>query len=444
MANFKDGAIGIVATAPSPATTGTALIMQTGHGARQAATPYFATAYPPGVLPNPSNWEIVQVTARSTDTITIVRAQKGSSAQSIGAGWIIANAIYADDVYNAGVSAPEVLSGTPNGTLTTFGLSQSYSSLLGLYKNGVYMRPGSGNDYTLNAAGNQVTFATAPANGSVLVAIGIIGGQVNVATSNSKSPPEVPAGLVNGTNKAYTLSRGYIPGSTLGFVNGILQQPGVHYQETSPVTGLVTFDDAPLTGDNVLFVYDWSTGIAGNAATVGGKTAAELAQIGDITMSLRASPGINRLFMAGQTLNKADYPLFWAMIGSNPAYITASTTLTFTLADMRTRVPVGKAATGTFAVLAAMMGTETETLTTAQMPSHDHSTAWKNFMPSGTGSLALNDRGGDGILVSDNAAHGSNGEDLGNNRSMINNEGGGTAHNNIQPSIVVNFEVIVG
>lgn len=99
-------------------------------------------------------------------------------------------------------------------------------------------------------------------------------------------------------------------------------------------------------------------------------------------------------------------------------------------------VVVGKTATGTFSVAGSTGGAETHTLTVAQMPSHDHATNWRPFMSSGTGSFTLNDRGGDAIVISDNAAHGSNGENLGDVRSIVNHEGGGTAHNNLQPYIV--------
>lgn len=45
----------------------------------------------------------------------------------------------------------------------------------------------------------------------------------------------------------------------------------------------------------------------------------------------------------------------------------------FNVPDLRGRVAVGKAASGTFGTLAASGGSETVTLTTAQLPSHTHS-----------------------------------------------------------------------
>jgi hypothetical protein len=76
-----------VATIPSPATSGTTLIVTAGHGTRFPATPFKALVWAgPGTQPNQAsggNAEIVNVTNISTDTLTIVRAQDGSTARSI-------------------------------------------------------------------------------------------------------------------------------------------------------------------------------------------------------------------------------------------------------------------------------------------------------------------------------------------------------------------------
>lgn len=169
--------------------------------------------------------------------------------------------------------------------------------------------------------------------------------------------------------------------------------------------------------------------------------------VGDIVMTLNSTPAPGRVFMDGSTYTKAGYPLLYQHVVNNPAYGTtggASGSETFTLSDMRERMPFGKSQNSPFTTLGYKMGTKEETLTIAQMPSHDHATNWGLFMPNGTGSLALNDRGGDRIMVTDNAAIPAYGESLGDNRSMINNEGSGQAHNNMPPVIVVNYEVIAG
>lgn len=82
----KNLAFATVATAPTPATSGTSLVLTAGHGARMPAAPFNATVGPASTMPDPSNAEIVKVTAVSTDTLTIVRAQEGTVARSVVAG----------------------------------------------------------------------------------------------------------------------------------------------------------------------------------------------------------------------------------------------------------------------------------------------------------------------------------------------------------------------
>jgi hypothetical protein len=79
-----------VVTPPSPATSGTSLVVTTGEGTLFPAAPFNAIVYPFGQQPTQANSEIVRVTVVSTDTFTIVRNQEGGSVRSILAGFVIA------------------------------------------------------------------------------------------------------------------------------------------------------------------------------------------------------------------------------------------------------------------------------------------------------------------------------------------------------------------
>jgi len=104
MANKKDLATGLIGTAlTSSATT---LVLQTGYGAGMPATPFFLTLTPVGQLSTLGNSEIVSVTARSTDTLTIVRAQKGTTAKAFAVGDIVANGVYVDDILITSLANP--------------------------------------------------------------------------------------------------------------------------------------------------------------------------------------------------------------------------------------------------------------------------------------------------------------------------------------------------
>ena len=93
---LKNFAYSLVATAPSPATSGTSLVVTAGQGAYFPATPFDATIWPSGVQPTNTNAEIVRVTNVSTDTFTITRAQYGTTAQSIAVGYQIAQTVDAN------------------------------------------------------------------------------------------------------------------------------------------------------------------------------------------------------------------------------------------------------------------------------------------------------------------------------------------------------------
>ena len=85
------------------------------------------------------------------------------------------------------------------------------------------------------------------------------------------------------------------------------------------------------------------------------------------------------------------------------------------------RVLVGKANSGTFATVGATMGEKTHTLTIAEMPTHTHTmnnNTLVNRNIAGTGGA----QGTMTVLAS---------------TLSVNPTGGGQAHNNIQPSIVV-------
>lgn len=75
-----------VATAPSPATSGTSLVVAAGEGARFDTPSFNAIIAPADAQPTSANAEIVRVTGISTDTLTITRAQESSSARTVVVG----------------------------------------------------------------------------------------------------------------------------------------------------------------------------------------------------------------------------------------------------------------------------------------------------------------------------------------------------------------------
>jgi hypothetical protein len=117
----KNFALSLVAVAPSPATSGTALTVTSGEGVLFPAAPFNATIAPPSGLPTSANAEIVRVTARSGDVLTITRAQEGSTARAVQVGDLIAATITVKAVADleSGSNFPQLA--TP-GTVTAAGV----------------------------------------------------------------------------------------------------------------------------------------------------------------------------------------------------------------------------------------------------------------------------------------------------------------------------------
>ncbi len=122
----KNFSYSTVATAPSPATSGTSLTVATGDGALFPAPStdgaFNLTVWPTGVSPLSSNSEIVRCTARSGDVLTITRTQEGTSARTIVVGDQIALTITKKVITDIETTSPDptvILVPPPTGVSAT-------------------------------------------------------------------------------------------------------------------------------------------------------------------------------------------------------------------------------------------------------------------------------------------------------------------------------------
>lgn len=116
-ANF---AVSTVATAPSPATSGTSLTVASGNGVLFPAVPFNATVWPVSAFPSAANAEIVRVTVVSGDVLTITRAQEGTSAQSVDTTYAIAAAVTAKSLTDIQSNLVDTTTGQSVGGVKTF------------------------------------------------------------------------------------------------------------------------------------------------------------------------------------------------------------------------------------------------------------------------------------------------------------------------------------
>lgn len=121
----KNFSYSTVATAPSPASSGTSLVVQSGDGTKFPAVPFPVTIWPVGSQPTTANAEIALVTAISTDTFTITRAQDGSSARTVLVGDQISATITSAMLTAIEVNTPVIqtitLTGSQNDVALTTG-----------------------------------------------------------------------------------------------------------------------------------------------------------------------------------------------------------------------------------------------------------------------------------------------------------------------------------
>jgi len=281
---IKNLAMGVVVTPPSTPTAGTTATLRAGEGAYFGTSfPFLATTAPPDQLSNPNYAEIILVTGKSTDTLTFVRAKRGTTAKSIAANWIIANGIYVEDVNGVAVTvATAAATATKVGTTTDADYTPALGDkLLVTFSNGMNVASptlnidGSGAK-AINVGNTAVTTALFNTTSAVTVPMWYDGtayqlyGSYTGLGSNGFIPDQTPTGTVDGTNKVFTTAAAYVPGSLKVFINGWKQKTTTHFVETTPASGVFTMDEAPLTGDLITVEYQIVVTTTGNADTVDG------------------------------------------------------------------------------------------------------------------------------------------------------------------------------
>lgn len=138
------------------------------------------------------------------------------------------------------------------------------------------------------------------------------------------------------------------------------------------------------------------------------------------------------LLCEGQSLIRADHPALFAVLGTT--YGSASGT-TFSIPDLRGRTPVGvDGSAGRLSgsdALGQSAGAQTHTLAVSEVPTHDHDINI-DFID---GSISHNHGSRSGYVMQGSLNRQGSASDT----TAIQPVGGGAAHNNMQPYLIVNF-----
>ena len=153
---------------------------------------------------------------------------------------------------------------------------------------------------------------------------------------------------------------------------------------------------------------------------------ATTAAVGTNTTQVATTAFVQAATPSAATINNLVYPVgsvyVNATVATNPATLLGVGTW---VAYGEGRVPVGKAGSGTFNTLGATGGAETHTLTLNEIPSHNHNNGSYQYLLLSNGSATVKDT--DSSAGEPNLAQ----------QAAIQAQGGGAAHNNLQPYIVV-------
>lgn len=258
-----------------------------------------------------TNVEIVKVTARSGNTLTVVRGQDDTTARAFSSGdkaELRVVAALLEDVKTEVTSTLSVDTFTGDDSTTAFTLSQAPSSEdnLIVFIEGVYQNPG---DFTLS--GTTLTLDSAPLVGRKIVAY-----HVSAAVSgNNLNHDQFTA---DGSTAAFTLSISPIhENNTQVFIDGVYQQ-----KDSYAVSGTtLTLDDNPSNGAKVEVMTFTQTDVNTIPASfVAGLT--EVAAVGsDHLLVYDATDGALKKALASDLIET---------VGATPTFSTANITNTTT------------------------------------------------------------------------------------------------------------------
>jgi microcystin-dependent protein len=231
------------------------------------------------------------------------------------------------------------------------------------------------------------------------------------------------------------------------------------------VQRLVEIDEALLflvTGALAELADDWRFEETGALTSEGAKDAistmlwcfmeaCEVVSIGSISMYAGATPPDKWLLCEGQSLLRADYADLFDIIGVGYGFADSTH---FNLPDMRFRSPMHpgtSADTLDTLGLAGALGENRHTLSTIELPAHNHTITdpghtHRERVGNGANAFILGAGGGANPTVGNGTTTNTVANETGSKTTgiTIDNRGGGAAHNTLHPVLGINFIIFTG
>jgi microcystin-dependent protein len=183
--------------------------------------------------------------------------------------------------------------------------------------------------------------------------------------------------------------------------------------------------------------------------------------VGTVSQTARASAPTGYLICDGSAVSRTTYSDLFDAIGT--AYGVGDNSTTFNIPNLKGKVPVGRDSSQTeFDTLGETGGEKTVALSEGNLPSHSHSMAhthtfsgttssdgnhahntWNLYTVAAGGGAVMTGAPGDGRGNATDAqgthSHTYSGTTSGSSSANTGSVGSGTAHNNLQPYVVLNY-----
>jgi microcystin-dependent protein len=292
-----------------------------------------------------------------------------------------------------------------------------------------------------NTTGAFTLTMTTPAGSSLSVVIpsgGPYGVVCNSTTGISVYQSLIPDGSITAAKLFATT------GSTAGTYQVVLSD--------TPTITTPTISSPNLTGTPVTPTATAGTSTTQVASTAFVQTAAGITTpSGSVSAYAGSAAPTGWLLCSGAAVSRATYAALFAIVGTTYGIGDGSTT--FNLPDLRGRAVAGVDNMGGTAAnritsggsgivgttLGASGGLQTHTLLTAETPAHSHFIA----SPGGVGSGALSNSNYVDYSMTSYATGNNNyvlyGTSAASDRGLTSSTGGGGAHNNTQPTMMLNY-----
>lgn len=371
------------------------------------------------LLDTDGNMEIVKVTGRATDVFTVTRAQESTTAKDFNAGSRVELRITAQSVLDTVSSSINTLG------LSSFGITASAAEINVL--DGV-----TANTAELNLL-DGVTATTNELN--ILDGVTATASDINKLVGLTSTTAELNklSGVTATSSDINKLSGMTASTAELNKLAGVTATTA----EINKLAGLTatTAELNKLSGATATTTeINYLSGVTSNIQTQINGFAAFPA--GAVIAYGGISAPTGWLLCDGSAVSRTTYATLFGIISTT--FGAGNGTTTFNVPDMRGRIAPGKDNMGGVAAnrltgtsggvvgstLGATGGSETHTLATSELPSHNHTVYYNRQTPEG----------GSG----DNAAWELNGTS-GAYSGVTSSTGGGAAHNNVQPSLILNY-----